>query len=85
MALFSVSGGMAARAGGLEQLDHFSVEGWNVIGLTARDQFLVDDRFLVHPIRSGVRQIRLSDSCCSPLKCLLICADLSASAAGETK
>ncbi len=42
-----------------ELLDHLAIECGNVLGLAARHQSVVDDDFLVHPMRARVREVRL--------------------------
>jgi len=39
-------------------LDHFLVEGFDVVGLAARQQPHVGDRFFIDPIPTGITDIR---------------------------
>src|ERR1700761_5560244 len=48
---------MTMPACAAEQLDHFPVECREIIGAAARDQPLVHDRFLVHPVCAGVLEV----------------------------
>jgi hypothetical protein len=49
--------GMTSPTCAAEQLDRFSVECRDIIGTAARDQALVHDRFLVHPVRAGIPEV----------------------------
>ena len=49
--------GMTSPTCAAEQLDRFPVECRDIIGAAARDQVLVHDRFLVHPVRSGILEV----------------------------
>jgi len=40
-----------------EFLNHFSVEGWDVIWITAGDKPIIHNHFLIHLIGSSVDQI----------------------------
>src|SRR5438105_11936948 len=42
-----------------ELLDHLLVEGWEVVGLAARDDSLVDDDLLVDPVAARVADVGL--------------------------
>src|ERR1700754_3025351 len=48
---------MALPTCAAEQLDRFPVECRDIIGTAARDQALVHDRFLVHPVGAGVLEV----------------------------
>src|SRR5258705_6394714 len=57
--VYSLSGSMRPSPRAPEKINHFPVEGGDIVRLPAGDEIAVDNHFFVLPLRAGITQIRL--------------------------
>ena len=42
-----------------EQLEHLPIERWDIVGLAARHEIVIDHDLPIHPLRAGIAKIGL--------------------------